>query len=42
MSFGAWLHQMKFTLPRHIFTHLGFPSARLYVTFIPGFVVIMD
>ena len=41
---GAWPQQMKFTLPRHIFTQLGFPSVRvvLNMTFIPGFVMIMD
>ena len=41
---GAWPHQVKFTLPRHLFTHLGFPSVRvvLSITFIPGIVMIMD
>ena len=41
---GAWPHQLKFTLPGHILTHLGFPSVRviLSVTFIPGVIVIMD
>ena len=43
-SAGAWPHQVKFTLPRHLFTHLGFPSVRvvLSITFIPGFVIIME
>ena len=37
-------HNMWNTLPRHIFTHLAFPSVRVVfsVTFIPGFVMIMD
>ena len=41
---GAWTHQVKFTLPGHLFTHLGFPSVRVVfsVTFIPVFVMIMD
>ena len=41
---GAWPQQVKFTLPWHLFTHLGFPSVRvaLGITFIPGFVIIMD
>ena len=41
---GARPQQMKFTLPRNLFTHLGLPSVRvvLSVTFIPGFVMIMD
>ena len=41
---GAWPQQVKFTLPRHLFTHLGFQSVRavLSITFIPGFVMIMD
>ena len=41
---GARPQQVKFTLPRHLFTHLGFPSVRvvLNITFIPGFVMIMD
>ena len=25
-SVGAWPHQMKFILPMHLFTHLGFPE----------------
>ena len=42
---GAWPQQVKFTLPRHLFTHLGFSSVRVVlmsITFIPGFVMIMD
>ena len=40
---GAWPQQVKFTLPRHLFIHLGFPSVHVVssVTFIPGFVVII-
>ena len=36
--------QVKFTLPRDLFTHLGFQSVRIVlgVTFIPGFIMIMD
>ena len=41
---GAWPQQEKFTLPRHLFSHLGFPSVRVVfsVISIPGFVLIMD
>ena len=41
---GAWTHQVNFTLSRHLFTHLGFPSVRdvLSITFINDFVLIMD
>ena len=42
---GEWPQQVKFTLPRHLFTNLSFPSVRvvLSVTFIHGFVmIIMD
>ena len=41
---GAWPYKVKFTLPRNLLTHLGFPSVRvvLNVTFIPVFVMIMD
>ena len=41
---GACPQQVKFTLPGYLFTHLGFPSVRavLNITFIPGFVMIMD
>ena len=40
---GALPQQVNFTLPRHLFTHLGFPSVlvALSVTFIPGFVMIV-
>ena len=40
---GAWPHQVKFTLPGHLFTHLGFPECPccLGVTFIPSFVMFM-
>ena len=41
---GAWPQQEKFTLPRHLFSHLGFPSVRVVfsVISIPGFVLIID
>ena len=41
---GARPQQVKFTLPGHLFTHLGFPSVRvvLSITFILGFIMIMD
>ena len=36
--------QVKFTLPGYVFTHMGFPSVHvvLSITFVPGFVMIMD
>ena len=35
---GAWSHKLKFTLPRHLFTHLGFPvyPCCLGCKFVPG------
>ena len=41
---GAWRHQVKFTLPGYLFTHLAFPELRVVLTviFIPVFVVFMD
>ena len=41
---GARPQQVNFTLPWHIFTHLGFPSVHvvLGITFIIGVVMIMD
>ena len=40
---GARPQQEKFTLPWHLFSHLGFPGVRVVfsVIFIPGFVMIM-
>ena len=44
---GAWPYHVKFTPIGHLFTHLGFPECPcslecIYVTCIPGFVIIMD
>ena len=29
---GVWPQQMKFTLPGHLLTHLGFPSVRVVLS----------
>ena len=36
----AWPHQVKFTLPGNLFTHLGFPECPCFLEcdIIPGFV----
>ena len=43
---GVWSQQVKFTLPRHLFTHLGFPECpcclQCNINFIPDFVKYMD
>ena len=41
---SAWPQQEKFTLPRNLFSHLGFPecSCCLECSIVLGFVVIVD